>query len=148
MGELIVVSACLAGIPCAYDGHTRSDFEVKEIVSKGKAIPLCPEILGGLSIPREKAEIFGGEGKDVVLRKAKVLTESGKDVSSHFLEGAEIVLRVVKSLKIKKAILKSYSPSCGYGEIFDGTFKGKLKKGNGVLAEMLAQEGVEIWVKK
>jgi uncharacterized protein YbbK (DUF523 family) len=148
LGELIVVSACLAGIPCAYDGRAHTDFEVKEIVSKGKAIPLCPEILGGLSVPREKAEIFGGEGKDVILRKAKVLTESGKDVSSHFLKGAEIVLRMVKSLKIRKAILKSYSPSCGYGEIFDGTFKGRVREGNGVLAEMLAQEGVEIWVKK
>jgi uncharacterized protein YbbK (DUF523 family) len=148
LGELVVVSACLAGIPCAYDGNVRTDIEVKKILAQGKAIPLCPEILGGLSVPREKAEISGGEGKDVILKRAKVITQSGENVSPYFIEGAKIVLKVVKSLKIKKAILKSRSPSCGYGEIFDGTFTGRLKKGNGILAEMLAQEGVEIWVRK
>ncbi|MEE8317598.1 MAG: DUF523 domain-containing protein [Candidatus Omnitrophota bacterium] len=139
---MILVSACLAGIDCAWDGKHRLDPKIKEQVDKNLAIPLCPEVLGGRGIPRTKTEIKGGTGEDVLDGKVGVFDEKGKDVTHEFLKGASLVLDIVKKHNIKKAILKSKSPSCGVGEIYDGSFRGNLIKGNGVTAALLKRQGV------
>ena len=139
---MILVSACLAGINCSWDGKNRSDPEIKELVDKNQAVAVCPEVLGGRTIPRTKTEIKRGEGQDVLSGKAKVFDEDGKDVTLEFLKGAAAALDVVKKFNIKEAILKSKSPSCGVSEIYDGSFKSNLIKGDGVTTALLKREGV------
>jgi uncharacterized protein YbbK (DUF523 family) len=139
---MILVSACLAGVDCAWDGRDRSNPRIKEQVDKDLVIPLCPELLGGRTIPRTKAEIKGGTGEDVLDGKIGVFDEKGKDVTREFLKGAFITLDIVKSYNIKKAVLKSKSPSCGVGEIYDGSFRGNLIKGDGVTAALLKRQGI------
>jgi len=139
---MILVSACLAGINCAWDGKNRLDPKIKELVDKNQAVTVCPEVLGGRPIPRTKTEIKGGTGKDVLEGKAKVFDEHGKDVTLEFLKGAHAAIDVIKKFNIKEAILKSKSPSCGVGEIYDGSFKSSLIKGDGVTTALLKKEGV------
>ena len=140
---MILVSACLAGINCRWDGENRLSSEIKELVDKKKVIAVCPEVLGGRGIPRTKTEFRGGSGEDVLDGKAKVYDENGKDVSAEFIKGAEATLDIAKKHNIKKALLKSKSPSCGVGKIYDGSFKGKLVDGDGVTAALLKREGIE-----
>ena len=139
---MILVSACLAGIDCAWDGRNKLDPEIKKLVDKKEALALCPEVLGGRSIPRTKTEIRGGNGRDVLDKKAKVFDEDGKDVTADFLKGAYLVLEAAKKEDIKEATLKSRSPSCGVSMIYDGSFKGKLIKGSGVTAALLKRQGI------
>lgn len=139
-----IVSACLAGLECRYDGGHKENACIKKLVSSGKAIPVCPEQIGGLSIPRPPAEISGGTGVDVLNGRAKVINSKGKDVTSHFIKGAFQVLRLARMLDCRRAILKEKSPSCGSGKIYDGNFKGKLREGRGVTAALLEQEGIEV----
>ncbi|MFC1509633.1 DUF523 domain-containing protein [Candidatus Omnitrophota bacterium] len=106
-------------------------------------MPVCPEVLGGRKVPRTKTEIKGGGGEDVLDGTAKVLDENGKDVTSEFIKGALETLRIAKTNSIKKAILKSKSPSCGSGQIYDGSFKRRLIKGNGVTAALFKREGIK-----
>lgn len=141
---MIVVSACLAGVNCKYNGGNSCNLSVKELVSSGKAIPVCPEQLGGSPTPRIAAEIRGGTGADVLDGKCKVFRKDGKDVTGEFIKGAYEVLTIVKLVGAKKAVLKSKSPSCGYGKIYDGSFKGQLIGGNGVTAELLLRNGIVI----
>lgn len=129
-----IVSACLAGIECNYKGESRPCEKVIELVKKGKAIPLCPEQLGGLPTPRSAAE----------QRNGKVFTKEGKDVTEEFQKGAEEVLRIAELLDCEEAILKSKSPSCGSKRIYDGTFTGTLKKGKGITAKLLEENGIEV----
>ncbi len=143
-----IVSACLVGVNCRYDGKNSLNSKVFKMFKRGELIPLCPEQLGGLPTPREIQEIVGGEGIDVIKRKAKVVTNSGKDVTENFIRGAEETLMVAKSLGIKEAILKSKSPSCGCGRIYDGTFSGKLKEGDGVTATILKRNRVKLTTEK
>lgn len=140
----ILVSACLAGINRAYDGKNRLKKRVKELVDSSLAIPVCPEVLGGLKTPRAACEIVGGDGSDVLSGKAKVITIHGEDITKKIICGSRKVLKIARRYKIKKAVLKSNSPSCGVGKIYDGTFSGLLKKGNGVLASLLRQNGLEV----
>lgn len=140
-----VISACLLGIPCRWNGKSKTSKKSLEVYLKGNAIPVCPEIFGGLSTPRSACEIIGGDGKDVLTRKAKIVDKKGKDYSKAFVCGSAIALeKIVKNYGIKKAILKSGSPTCGAGHIFSGKFDGKKKKGVGVFAAMLEKNGVEI----
>ncbi len=131
---MIIVSACLAGIKCNYLGDDSPHPEVVELVRNGLAIPICPEQLGGLPTPRIPAEIQG----------KKVMNKNGDDVTPNFQKGAEETLRIAKLVNCNKAILKSYSPSCGYGKIYDGSFSGKLISGNGITTELLMKNGIEI----
>ncbi len=140
---MILVSACLAGVNCAWDGKSRLNKKIKELVDDKLAISICPEVLGGRDIPRTKTEIKGGSGEDVLDRKARVFDEHKKDVTDEFLKGAYLVLQTAKKYNIKKAILKSKSPSCGVGRIYDGSFKGNLVRGDGVTAALLKMEGLE-----
>lgn len=139
---MLLVSACLAGIDCTWDGKNRLDLKIKEMVDKNLAIAVCPELLGGRGTPRTKTEIKGGSGEDVLDGRVKVFDENGKDVTDEFLKGAYTVLDIAKKHNIKKAILKSKSPSCGVGHIYDGSFKGNLVKGDGVTAALLKREGI------
>lgn len=145
MGEnTILVSACLCGVNCRYSGDSNADEKVKALFKSSILLPVCPEQLGGLSTPRAAAEIVNGAGKDVLLGKAKVMNENGEDNTEAFLRGAHEVLNIVKMEGITKAILKAKSPSCGCGIIYDGTFSGNKVEGNGVTAELLIQNGVEV----
>ena len=146
---MILVSACLAGVNCSWDGKSRLDPKMKELVDKNQAVAVCPEVLGGRSTPRTKTEIRDGSGEDVLGGKARVFDENGKDVTLEFLKGASAVLDVVKKNNIKEAILKSKSPSCGVGSIYDGSFKSSLINGDGVTTALLKREGVSckaIWL--
>lgn len=132
---MYLVSSCLAGINCRYNGRSSGDNFIIELVKQGEALPLCPEILGGLLIPRPPSEIVNN----------KVITNTARDVTKEFILGAEKVLQICKVLNIKKAILKSKSPSCGCGLIYDGSFSGKLVEGNGFTTKLLLENGIEVF---
>lgn len=140
----IVVSACLAGKKCRWDGRDNTKEAIRQLVAVGKAIPVCPEELGGLPTPREPSEIVGGSGEDVLARKARVVMRGEKDVTENFLRGAKTVLKIVKEGNLRRAILKTRSSACGYGEIYNGSFSGRLKPGNGVTTALLLREDIEI----
>jgi uncharacterized protein YbbK (DUF523 family) len=141
---MIVISACLAGFCCKYNGGDNAVSEIKELVRQGKAIPLCPEQLGGLPTPRLAAEIKGGRGYEVLCGKASVMRKDGIDVTANFMKGAVEVLKFCKEMRIEHAVLKARSPSCGKGMVYDGTFTGKLVEGNGVTAQLLMENGITV----
>ncbi len=146
---MILVSACLLGINCQYNGESDLTNELLEFLKdKGEFIVVCPEILGGLPILRDGSEIVGGSGKNVIARKAKVKSIRGKDVTKEFLKGAKRVLEIAKQNKVKLAILKAKSPSCGSGLIYDGTFSRNLIEGNGVTAALLKKHGIKVMTEK
>ncbi|WP_378953291.1 DUF523 domain-containing protein [Pelosinus sp. sgz500959] len=132
---MIIVSACLAGVECRYNGQAFPISTVIEMVKKGQAIPLCPEILGNLSIPRPSAEQCDG----------KILSNDGHDVTSEYVTGAKIALGIAQLVGCKKAILKSKSPTCGCGMIYDGTFSGKMIAGEGIFSKMLKEENIKVY---
>ena len=145
--EKIIVSACLAGCPCRYDGKAQTDRTAAMLVAEGNAVPVCPECMGGLPTPRIPAEIVGGSGEDVLCGNARVIAWDGKvrlDVSDAFIKGAEEALRIAREAGAGEAILKANSPSCGFGTIYDGTFSGTRKEGNGVAAALLSQNGIKV----
>jgi len=129
-----IVSACLAGIKCRWDGESKPCQKVVDLVKEGKAIPVCPEQLGGLTTPRIPAEQRG----------KKVFTKDGKDVTSQFDRGAEETLKIARLSGCKEAILKSKSPSCGSGKVYDGTFSGNLIDGDGVTANLLKKNNIKV----
>lgn len=136
---MYLVSACLAGIDCRYNGKNNENEKVVQIVKSGRAILVCPEQLGGLNTPRLPSEIV------IVNGEIKVISTDGEDVTSEFLKGAEQTLKIAKMMNIKKAILKSRSPSCGYGKIYDGSFSKNLIDGNGITTELLERNGIKIF---
>lgn len=136
-----VVSACLTGICCRFDGGHRLDGRVLKLQEREKAIPLCPEQLGGLPVPRPPAEIVGGDGGDVLDGRAKVIDAEGKDVTPQFLEGARKALKIIKESGAEKVIMKEKSPSCGVHKIYQN---GVIVPGKGVLVALLFREGIEV----
>lgn len=142
---MILVSACLLGLPCRYDGRAAPVPTLQEMAARGLALPCCPEALGGLGVPHPPAEIVGGDGEDVLEGRARVVTLQGRDVTGEFLQGAQAALRLAQRWGVKRAILKSYSPSCGTRHIYDGTFGGRVREGQGVTAALLRREGIEVW---
>ncbi|MFC3884467.1 DUF523 domain-containing protein [Bacillus songklensis] len=141
---MIVVSACLAGIECRYNGTHSLDKKIKELVEQDKAILVCPEILGGFSTPRDSAEIIGGTGDDVLEGNARVIEKSGKDVTELYVKGAYKTLEVVRSVQATYVVLKEYSPSCGSAMIYNGTFTNAKIHGEGVTAALLRREGIKV----
>ncbi len=140
-----LISACLLGIKCAWDGKDNyKSNKAIELLRSETLIPVCPEQLGGLKTPRIAQEIQGGSGEDVLNRKCKVLNRNGEDVTQEFIRGAEETLRTAKLFHIKEFIGKSKSPSCGCGQIYDGTFSGKLISGDGVTVALLKRNGIRI----
>lgn len=143
-----LTSACLAGYNCTYNGRNKLNRHIKLLAEKGLALAICPEVMGGLGIPRENSEIVGGDGADVLHKGAAVLSASGRNLSSGYLRGSKKILKVSVKYGIRKAILKSKSPACGAGLIYDGTFTKKLKKGNGVLTALLIKNGIRVYTEK
>ncbi|MBW6451379.1 MAG: DUF523 domain-containing protein [DPANN group archaeon] len=129
-----LVSACLAGINCRWNGKAKPCQKVIELVRQGKAIPVCPEQLGGLTTPREASEQRGD----------KVFTKEGKDLTHPFEKGAEEGLKIAKLANCNEAILKANSQSCGSSKVFDGTFSGNLAEGDGVFAKLLKKNNIKV----
>ena len=132
---MILVSACLAGFNCRYNGNHHEDARIVQLVKEGRALPVCPEQLGGLTTPRSPAEI----NKD-----GRVLTKKGEDVTMQFILGAEETFQLCQLYGCQVAILKSLSPSCGSGQIYDGTFKKVTIEGDGVTAKLLKENGIKV----
>lgn len=132
MTYMILISACLASICCKYDGGNNTVEEIKNMVSEGKCLAVCPEQLGGLSTPRPCAEI----------QKRRVVNTEGKDVTQEYIRGAKIALQQAKEKGCTEAILKAFSPSCGCHQIYDGTFSHSKVDGNGIFAQMCIDEGI------
>jgi uncharacterized protein YbbK (DUF523 family) len=140
-----IVSACLLGIRCAWSGDDKYRNERAIELSKVETLlPVCPEQLGGLPTPRAPQEIQGGVGEDVLNGKCKVMNKDGKDVTKEFIRGAEETLKIAKQFKVKEFIAKSGSPSCGCGQIYDGSFSGRLIDGDGVTTALLRRNRVKI----
>ena len=141
---MYIVSACLLGQNCKHNGGNNLSEEVVEFCKNHKYVTVCPESAGKLPIPRPPAERVG----------ESILTKEGKDVTDAFVRGADISLKSCMEMarisgeEIEGAILKANSPSCGVGQIYDGTFSGKLTEGNGVFAGMLKRLRVEIITEK
>lgn len=126
-----LISSCLLGLACRYDGQSKpcpKALELREV------IPFCPECMGGLPTPRPPAEIQGD----------RVINAEGTDVTDAYRKGAEEALRLCKQLGITRAVLKAKSPSCGCGLIYDGSFSKTLIRGNGITADLLLQNGIEV----
>lgn len=137
-------SACLLGLKCRYDGKSKPNEKVLALSKKEVLIPICPEQFGGQSTPRPDAEIKGGNGSSVLDKKGRVVEFDGNDVTRYFVDGAEEVLKLAKLFNIKEAILKQRSPSCGSGQIYDGTFSKRLTKGDGVTTALLKRNGIKV----
>lgn len=133
-----VVSACLAGMPCRYDGTAKPDPRIEALFTKGSCLAVCPEELGGLGTPREPCEICSG----------KVLTQKGKDCTAEYGVGARRALGLVLAAGCKTAILKSQSPSCGVGSIYDGTFRRRLVPASGIFASLLLGAGLVVFTEE
>lgn len=132
----ILVSHCFLGEPCRYDGQSRLDLQIIELHRAGhNLIPICPEVLGGLDVPRSPAELQPD---------GRVTTQDGQDVTAAYRAGAERTLAIARENHCAMAILKARSPSCGCGEIYDGTFTHTLKPGWGVTARLLDEAGLEV----
>jgi uncharacterized protein YbbK (DUF523 family) len=140
-----LISACLLGIKCAWDGkgNYKSDKAI-ELLELETLIPICPEQLGGLKTPRIAQEIQGGTGEDVIDGKCKVLNRNGEDVTHEFITGAEETLKIAQLFHTKEFIGKSKSPSCGCGQIYDGTFSQTLIAGDGVTTTLLKRNGIKV----
>ena len=144
--SIILISACLIGYPCNYKRQNHYYPElVLRLQQRHILLPVCPEMLGGLDAPRLPCEIIGGAGQEVLQGTAKVMNIHGEDCTKAFLNGAARVRQIALNGRINIAVLKSNSPSCGLGAIYDGTFQGNKTEGNGVAAEMLLQSGIEVY---
>ena len=133
------------GIKCAWDSQDnyKSDKAI-DFLNSETLMPVCPEQLGGLKTPRAPQEIQGGTGEDVLNRKCKVININGEDVTQEFINGAEETLKIVRLFHIEEFIGKSKSPSCGCGQIYDGTFSRKLIDGDGVTTALLKRDGISV----
>ena len=135
--KTILISACLLGVACRYDGCSKSLEKeiIDELRKKYHLIPVCPEILGGLTTPRIPAEVTS---------EGKVLRQDGIDVTENYRRGAAEVLRLARIFECDNAILKERSPACGSGKIYDGTFTKTLTDGNGIAAALLKKNGIHV----
>ena len=131
----ILVSACLLGKACRYDGASRPCAHIIELKERHTIIPVCPEVMGGLPTPRPASEIQAD---------GRLVNILGKDVTAEYHQGAEAVLALAREHGATVAILKEKSPACGRGRIYDGSFTGTLRNGNGVCAELLLQNGIRV----
>jgi len=142
----ILISACLLGQPVRYDGQSKESQNptLNHWHEEGRLVPLCPEVSGGLPVPRPAAEIIG-LADDVLDGRGAVKTEDGEDVSSFFLCGAQHALILCQQENIRVAILKENSPSCGSTQVYDGSFSAKLITGIGVTTAILRQNGIIVF---
>lgn len=129
---MILVSACLAGIPCRYDGKAKTITQLRKLVESGKAVAVCPEVLGGLSVPRVPCEI----------RNGRVLTKDGMDMTDAYRKGSEKALKICLKKHCDRAYLKEKSPACGVHRIHDGSFTERTMEGHGVFASLLMKNHI------
>lgn len=134
MKERLIISACLLGENCKYNGGNNYVPAVERLRERFELVPICPERIGGLPCPREPSERVGG----------KVRSRSGRDVTEAFRQGAEQSLAIARERGARRALLKERSPSCGFGAIYDGTFSGRVVPGSGMTAELLSRSGIKI----
>lgn len=139
-----LVSACLCGVNCKYNGKNNLKLNLVELLHDGDVIPVCPEQLGGLPTPRLPAEINAGSGQDVLAGNGKVLTTNGDDVTDMYVKGAYETLKIAQMAGVDTAILKSRSPSCGSKYIYDGSFSYKLRQADGVTVALLKENGIRV----
>ncbi len=130
----ILVSACLLGVECRYDGGHNYCGAADRLKEKHHLIPVCPEVYGGLPVPRVPSEIL----------KERVISAEGNDVTEEFYRGARAMMHLARYFGCRLAVLKERSPSCGSGEIYDGTFSGRLTAGDGIFVRMLKEEGITV----
>ena len=136
MRKRILVSACLLGVCCRYDGRGNPSAQVLDLLKRDdlELIPVCPEQLGGLPTPRLPSERV----------EDRIINRAGEDVTDQFQRGAAEALRLARSYGCDVAGLKERSPSCGCGRIYDGSFTGTLTEGNGVTTELLLSAGIQV----
>ena len=134
----VLISACLLGLDCRYDGKSKDNKEIIKMLDRFDFIPVCPEVFGGLPTPRVPSEING----------KRVINKDGVDVTSNYIRGAEDTLRLCKLYKADIVVLKSKSPSCGKGLVYDGTFSGNLVKGNGITTQLLIDNGIDVYTEE
>ncbi|RKS68639.1 uncharacterized protein YbbK (DUF523 family) [Actinomadura pelletieri DSM 43383] len=148
--ERILVSSCLVGRPVRYDGAAKPlDADLfEQWRGAGRLVPFCPEVSGGLAVPRPPAEIIDGDGHAVLDGSAQIYTTTGRDVTAEFLHGARQALAAARRTNARIAILKEGSPSCGTHRIYDGTFTGARIPGEGVTAALLEREGIHVFSEK
>lgn len=130
----ILVSACLLGEACRYDGKSKGVDEVTALSEKFNLIPVCPEVMGGLSVPRDPCEIIGD----------RLVSSNGRDCTEQYNKGARIALELARKYNCKYAVLKLKSPSCSVNGVYDGTFSKTLASGMGVTAKLLSQNGITV----
>lgn len=133
---MILISACFVNVNCRYDGTSKTYDWIEGLFKSGQAVPICPEVLGGLTIPRLPCEIVGAD---------RVCNSEGIDCTAAFKQGAEKTLAIAKAVDAKIAILKANSPSCGFGTVYDGSFSGVQITGDGLTAALLSNHGVRIF---
>ncbi|WP_207947039.1 DUF523 domain-containing protein [Actinomadura sp. 7K507] len=145
--ERILVSSCLLGRPVRYDGAAKpvAGDLFERWRAEGRLVPFCPEVAGGLAVPRPAAEIVGGDGHAVLEGTAQVRTEAGEDVTAEFLRGARLALDAARRSRARIALLKESSPSCGGKRVYDGTFTGTPVAGAGVTTALLERAGIRIF---
>ncbi|MDS0527487.1 DUF523 domain-containing protein [Clostridium sp. SHJSY1] len=142
---MYLISACLCGVNCKYNGENNLNKDCLKLLEEDQAILICPEQLGGLTTPRKPAEIIDGTAKDIIDRDiGKVITKEGKDVTESFIRGAKETINIAKLSGTIAAILKEGSPSCGCNYIYDGSFSGNKIEGEGITAYMLKEAGIEV----
>ncbi len=134
----ILISACLLGTPCRYDGKSKRHALIDVLAERHELIPICPEVLGGLPTPRTPSERAGDA----------VLMQSGRDVTENYRAGAQAALALAREHGCTLAVLKARSPSCGSGEIYDGTFSRTLTARDGVTAELLKAHGIRVFTEE
>ena len=135
MKEKLLISACLLGVGCRYDGGRVSKVDAEALSQRYDLVPVCPEIYGGLPTPRIPSERVGD----------RVLMRDGSDVTDNFRRGMEATLRLAEATGARLALLKARSPSCGKGEIYDGSFTGTLTEGNGYTVDALLEAGIAVY---
>ncbi|WP_455539548.1 DUF523 domain-containing protein [Terrisporobacter sp.] len=145
---MLIVSACLVGVNCKYNGENNDNNKVKEFLKDKQYVLICPEQLGGLTTPRKPSEINSIGGKEVLKGNSKVISCENKDVTENFIKGAKESLKIAKMFNCKQALLKESSPSCGCNLIYDGSFNGKKISGMGVTAALFNENGIEVFSEK
>lgn len=133
--DKLLISACLLGVPCRYDGKSKPTAKIDALREKYELIPVCPEQSGGLPTPRTPSERIGN----------RVVMADGTDVTAQYQKGARSALELYLREGCAAAVLKERSPSCGSGEIYDGTFTRALVTGDGVTAELLKKNGIKVY---
>ncbi|MEU1433291.1 DUF523 domain-containing protein [Streptomyces sp. NPDC005786] len=142
--ESVLVSACLRGVPCRFDGRGKASAEMTAALAGRRPVAFCPEVAAGLPTPRRPAEIVGGDGHDVLDGRARVVDDTGCDVTEAFLDGAGRALEAARGAGCTEALLMARSLSCGRGTVYDGTFAGRLREGDGVTAALLERHGITV----